>query len=196
MADEVPLGRRERKKALTRATIRDAALELFLERGFDAVTVREIAEKADVTPKTVFSHFPHKEALLFFDEDERHALLAAAVRDRPPGTTISEALKAHYLAEIAAMASEPYRRVLALMEEAPSLIDYAEKMWLRHQDSLVEVITAEFGQTEPSDEIRFYVRFALQIQLVASHDTDPAATIDNGFRLLDEGWGRYSDLSR
>lgn len=195
MADAPSPGRRERKKAATRATILDAALPLFLERGFDAVTVREVADQADVTPKTVFSHFPRKEALVFSDEDERHERLAAAVRDRPLGTTISDALKAHYLAELAEMTREPYRRILALMEDAPSLVDYAEKMWLRHEDSLVDVITRDFGLAEPSDQIRFYVRFALQIQLVATHDTDPEATIDNGFRLLDEGWAHYSNLS-
>lgn len=184
-------GRRERKKAATRATILDAAIPLFLERGFDAVTVREIADRADVTPKTVFSYFPQKESLLFSDEAERHESLVAAVRDRGPDTTISQALKAHYLAEVAAMAAEPYSRLLALMKDTPSLVDYAEKMWLRHEGYLTDVITTEFGLGQPSDEIRFYVRFALQIQLVASHDADPETAIDSGFHLLEQGWARY-----
>jgi AcrR family transcriptional regulator len=192
MTGETLPSRRERKKAATRATILDAALTLFFERGFTAVTVREIAEKADVTPKTVFAHFPHKEALVFSDEEERHERLASAVRDRAPATSISDALKAHYLAEIDALASEPQRKVLALMEDTPSLVDYAEKMWLRHEDSLLDVITAEFGLTEPTDAIRFYVRFALQIQLIATHSTDPPTTIDNGFRLLNEGWAHHT----
>ena len=190
MTDEPTAGRRERKKAATRAAILDAALPLFLERGFDAVTVREIADKADVTPKTVFSHFPHKEALLFSDEDERHARLAGAVRDRASGTSISHALRTHYVAEIAAMQSEPQSRYLALMDQTPSLVDYAEKMWLRHEDALMDVIADELGLSEPNDQIRFYVRFALQIQLVAIHGTDHERTIDNGFRLLDQGWER------
>ncbi|HEY0186422.1 MAG TPA: helix-turn-helix domain-containing protein [Cellulomonas sp.] len=189
---EAPVGRRERKKAATRTSILDAAMPLFLQRGFDAVTVREIAEAADVTPKTVFAHFPQKEALLFSDEDERHERLVAAVRDRAPGTAISAALTAHYLAEIAAMATEPQSTVLALMEQTPSLVDYAEKMWFRHEDALVAAITTERGLVEPSDEIRFYVRFALDIQLAATRGPDPAATIDAGFRLLDDGWARCS----
>lgn len=193
MSDGTAMGRRERKKAATRAAILDAAISLFLERGFDGVSVREIADKADVSPKTVFTHFPQKEALVFSDEDERHERLVAAVRDRAPGTTISEALKAHYLSEIAAMRSGPQRQILALMEETPALIDYAEKMWFRHEDALVSVITEEFGLTEPSDEIRFYVRFALQIQLSGTHEADPESAIDAGFRLLDEGWARYYD---
>ncbi|PRX64124.1 TetR family transcriptional regulator [Nonomuraea fuscirosea] len=193
MVDGMAVGRRERKKAATRAAILDAATALFLERGFDGVSVREIADQADVSPKTVFTHFPQKEALVFGDEDERHERLVAAVRDRPPGSSISDALKAHYLAEIAAMRTGPQRRILALMEETPALIDYAEKMWFRHEDALVAAIVEEFGLTEPTEEIRFYVRFALQIQLSATHEADPEPTVDAGFRLLDEGWARYDE---
>jgi len=190
MADGTAAGRRERKKAATRAAILDAATELFLERGFDGVSVREIADKADVSPKTVFTHFPQKEALVFSDENERHERLVTAVSGRAPGTTISEALKAHYLSEIAAMRSGPQRRILTLMEETPALIDYAEKMWFRHEGALAAAIAEELGLTEPTHEIRFYARFALQIQLSAIHEADPEATIDAGFRLLDEGWTR------
>ncbi len=193
MVDGAAVGRRERKKAATRAAILDAATALFLERGFDAVSVREIADKADVSPKTVFTHFPHKEALVFSDEDERHERLVAAVAGRAPGTAISDALKAHYLSEIAAMESGPQRQILTLMEETPALVDYAEKMWFRHEDALAAAISEEFGLTEPSDEIRFYVRFALHIQLIAIQDADPESTIDAGFRLLDEGWAHYQD---
>lgn len=120
MVDGTAVGRRERKKAATRAAILDAAMALFLERGFDGVSVREIADKADVSPKTVFTHFPQKEALVFGDEDERHERLVAAVSGRAPGTTISDALKAHYLSEIAAMRSGPQRQILTLMEETAS----------------------------------------------------------------------------
>ena len=191
MSDVHQAGRRERKKAATRASIVEAAHELFLARGFDAVSVREIADRADVSPTTVFTHFPQKEALAFGDEDERHERLVAAVGGRPPGTSISAALKAHYLAEITAFGSEPQRQLLALMEQTPALVEYAERMWFRHEDALIAAITEEFGLAEPSDEIRFYVRFALQIQLNATRDTDPESTIDAGFRLLDEGWVRY-----
>ncbi|MFD7921603.1 TetR/AcrR family transcriptional regulator [Streptomyces sp. NPDC059740] len=193
MVDSVPVGRRERKKAATRTAILDAATALFLDRGFDAVTVREIADKADVTPKTVFAHFPHKEALVFSDEGERHERLIAAVRDRAPGTSVSDALKAHYLAEIDALTTEPQSQILALMNGTPSLIDYAEKMWLRHEDALIATLTEEFGLDEPSDEIRFYVRFALQIQLMAAREADPESSVAAGFRFLDQGWAHHNE---
>ncbi|MDR3202029.1 MAG: TetR/AcrR family transcriptional regulator [Bifidobacteriaceae bacterium] len=193
MVDGPAVGRRERKKAATRAAILDAATSLFLERGFDGVSVREIADQADVSPKTVFTHFPRKEALVFSDEDLRHQRLVAAVSGRAPGTAISDALKAHYLLEIAAMKTGPQRQILTLMEETPALVDYAEKMWFRHEDALVAAITGELGLAEPSDAIRFYVRFALHIQLSAIREANPEAVIDAGFRLLDQGWARCQD---
>lgn len=191
MVDGTGQGRRERKKAATRATILDAATALFLQRGFDAVTVREIADQADVSPKTVFTHFPQKEALVFSDESERHDRLVAAVRDRAPGVTISGALRAHYVSELAEMRSGPQRQILDLMEQTPSLVDYAEKMWFRHEDALTAAIADELGLPQPSDEVRFYVRFALQIQLGAAREANPESSIDAGFRLLDEGWDVY-----
>ncbi|MGH8876835.1 MAG: TetR/AcrR family transcriptional regulator [Stackebrandtia sp.] len=191
MADGTAVGRRERKKAATRAAILDAATTLFLERGFDGVSVREIADTADVSPKTVFTHFPQKEALVFHDEDERHERLVIAVSGRATGYSISDALKAHYLGEITAMRSEPQRQILTLMEDTPALVDYAEKMWFRHEGALVAAITREFGLADPTDGIRFYVRFALHIQLSATHESDPESTIDAGFRLLDAGWDAY-----
>ncbi|MFE9686909.1 TetR/AcrR family transcriptional regulator [Streptomyces sp. NPDC006285] len=190
MVNDAPAGRRERKKTATRTAILEAATTLFLDRGFDAVTVREIADKADVTPKTVFAHFPRKEALVFSTEGEQRDRLVAAVSDRAPGTTISEALKAHYLAEIAMLQTEPMNRILALMEGTPSLVEYAERMWLRHEDALIAALTAEFGLAEPSDEIRFYARFALQIPLMARQG-DPESAVETGFRLLDQGWAHY-----
>ncbi|MGH8966792.1 MAG: TetR/AcrR family transcriptional regulator [Actinomycetes bacterium] len=193
MTEDTTVGRRERKKAATRAAILDAATTLFLERGFDGVTVREIADEADVSPKTVFTHFPQKEALVFSDEAQQHERLVTAVSGRSPGTSISAALKAHYLAEIAALTSGVQAQVLALMERTPALTDYAEKMWFRREGALTAAITRDLGLAEPGDEIRFYARFALHIQLSAIHEADPERTVNAGFRLLDEGWTRYLD---
>jgi AcrR family transcriptional regulator len=120
----------------------EAAHELFLEHGFDAVSVREIADRADVPPTTVFAHFPQKEALAFGDEDERHERLVAALSGRPPGTSISAALRAHYLAEITAFGSEPQRQLLALMEQTLALVEYAERMWFRRL-SCANVVEAQ-----------------------------------------------------
>ena len=193
MTELIQPGRRERKKAATRSLILGAAHELFLERDFDGVSVREIADRADVSPTTVFTHFPQKEALLFFEEGEQRDRLVAAVHERPAGASISDALKAHYRAEFeAATTGEDAAlrgRIMALMETTPALQDYASRMWVRHEDSLAAAIASEFGLPEATDEIRIYARFALQIQLLVSSDNDPI--LEAGFRVLDQGWAGY-----
>ncbi len=87
-----PHGRRERKKAELRTRISEVATALFLERGFDDVSVSEIAEAADVARPTVFAHFARKEDLLFDRYPEAEALVVAAVNDRPAGTSAVAAL--------------------------------------------------------------------------------------------------------
>src|SRR5882757_2513575 len=86
--------RRERKKAATHAALGGAARRVFLERGFDTVTVAEIADVADTAVSTLFAHFPGgKEALILDDGAEREAALTEAVRNRPEGSTILQALR-------------------------------------------------------------------------------------------------------
>ena len=94
-------GRRERKKAATRQALSDAAMRLFLARGFDDVTVREIADVADVSTTTLMKHFPTKEALVFDRDDEIERALISAVADRPPRTSVLGALRS-YMRERAA----------------------------------------------------------------------------------------------
>ncbi len=89
---EVTQGRRERKKEETRRRITLSALELFHEKGFDATTVDEITERADVAKGTFFNYFPRKEAVLealsqeWMERAEEHAAFH--------GTTSSERIKA------------------------------------------------------------------------------------------------------
>jgi AcrR family transcriptional regulator len=69
----------------------DAAAELFAERGFDAVSVMEIAKRAGVVEKTVFNHFPVKEGLVFDADPPMRAALLDAVRRRPSGESVAAA---------------------------------------------------------------------------------------------------------
>jgi AcrR family transcriptional regulator len=90
---QTPPDRRTRKRLATRQAISDAATRLFFERGFDAVTVDEIAEAADVGRMTVFNHFPRKEDMFFdLDEDGRE-LLRDALRRRDADVSPIEALR-------------------------------------------------------------------------------------------------------
>ena len=80
----IPSDRRARKRLATRQAISDAATLLFIERGFDHVTVDEIAAAADVGRMTVFNHFPRKEDMFFDRDEEGRAILRDALRRRDP----------------------------------------------------------------------------------------------------------------
>lgn len=95
-------GLRERKKQRTYRVISEAAIALFLEKGFDAVSVTDIAEAAEVSRPTLFRYFPAKEdmALHRFADHEDEA--ARTVRAREPGVSPLDALQAHFLAGLEA----------------------------------------------------------------------------------------------
>lgn len=86
-------GLRERKKLATRQAISDIATGLFLERGFDNVTVAEIAEAANVAKMTVFNYFPRKEDLFFDREDEGREMIRGALAQRSPDESPTVALQ-------------------------------------------------------------------------------------------------------
>lgn len=186
------VGRRERKKAATRKAISDAATQLFVERGFDEVSIREVADAADVSPTTVFAHFPQKEALVFDEDDAQRDMLVAAVRDRPEGMSVSDALRDLYRRELIGLAFDPTgahrRQFMQLITDTPALRDYASRMWLRHEDALAAAIAETTGQSEPDAETRVYARMVLQLQILAFEHDDAAATIEAGFRILERGW--------
>ena len=86
-------GLRERKKQRTRDTIARAALRLFAERGYAETTLAEIAEAADVAPRTIFAHFENKEDILFSDEMGIFNELKRRLDERPAGATTVDALR-------------------------------------------------------------------------------------------------------
>ncbi|MDH6628322.1 AcrR family transcriptional regulator [Streptomyces sp. LBL] len=184
-----PVGRRERKKAATRQTLADAALNLFIERGYDAVTLHEIAEAADVSTTTLLKHFPSKEALVFDEEADHEAGLVAAVSDRAPGMTIPQALCAHVKrVRIRADSDTRYADFLNLVKTTPALSDYAHRMWMRHQDALARAIAQDLGVTPDDPRSAALARFALETSALAQRADDPERAVDAAFDLLEHGW--------
>ncbi|HEU4973849.1 MAG TPA: TetR family transcriptional regulator [Baekduia sp.] len=86
-------GLRERKKRVARAAIAATARRLFAERGFDAVTVAEVAAAADVSEKTVFNHFATKEDLAFAGREEGIAQFVTAIAERPPASSVLDVFR-------------------------------------------------------------------------------------------------------
>ena len=93
------VSRRERKKGRTRADIYNAAMNLFLKRGFDSVTIEDICDAADVARATFFLHFPAKETLLVEYGDRANAELATAIREYRGNATSSLRMALKMLAE-------------------------------------------------------------------------------------------------
>jgi AcrR family transcriptional regulator len=93
-AMEATTGLRERKKARTREAIVQAAFELFEERGFEGTTVADIADKAEIAPRTYFAYFPSKDDVVFHDFEEKYAELGEMLERREPGTNVFDALRA------------------------------------------------------------------------------------------------------
>jgi AcrR family transcriptional regulator len=100
----VEAGLRERKKERTHDAIRDAALELFRDKGYDGTTVDDIAAAADISPRTFFRYYANKEEVLFSKFDETLELLRDFLYAFPPEVTVGQALRAA-LNEFAAVGS-------------------------------------------------------------------------------------------
>jgi len=184
-------GRRERKKAATRQALADAALELFLERGYDAVGVREIADTADVSVATLFKHFPDGKEALVFDQDADHeAALVTAVRERLAGQSIPQALRQLLRDERSRQVRTDPRLAdfLRLIDTTPTLREYFRRMWLRHENALATVIAADAGLPEGDAGCQALAHFALEaVTLVRGRD-DAESALDRIFALLDAGW--------
>jgi AcrR family transcriptional regulator len=147
---------RERKKQQTRKAIRDAAMRLFLEHGFDRVSVAEVARAADVSEQTVFNYFPTKEDLVYERMDTFEQELLAAVRERPAGETPLRAFARFILDRSdSALAGDGRRRVAELtrlVSASPSLIARERQIVARYTDALAELLAEETAAAP--DDIR------------------------------------------
>ncbi|MFJ6612617.1 TetR/AcrR family transcriptional regulator [Streptomyces sp. NPDC091289] len=184
-----PPGRRERKKAATRQKIADAALRLFLERGYDDVGIRDVAAEADVAVTTLFSHFAAKEALVFEQDQGFERGLVRAVADRAPGEPLIPALRHEIHALVRHCTAPEAAPVRNLIEASPALREYEESMRLRHAESLAAVIAADLGVPETSTACRTIARFAIDAYSLAREAADPETAVDEIFRMIEAAWG-------
>jgi AcrR family transcriptional regulator len=94
-------GLRDLKKARTRRLIADTAARLFAERGYERVTVTDVAREAEVAEQTVYNYFPTKERLVTDREEQVQDRLCDLIRSRPPGVTPSAAIRGFVLEAVA-----------------------------------------------------------------------------------------------
>lgn len=183
-------GRRERKNAQTRWSLAEAALHLFLDHGYDRVSVKQIADKVDISVPTVFKHVPEgKVALIFDDGSERREGLLNAVRERRENQSVMQALK-EFMAGRGPFAHDPnpeFARFTDLVMRTPELADYQRKLWIRCEDPLAEAIAVELGR-EPHDiTARAAARYVLEVPQFIGREENPRSALDAVFDLLEHG---------
>jgi AcrR family transcriptional regulator len=156
LGTEAPhVGLRERKKQQTRLHIANTARRLFGDRGFDAVTVGEVARAADVSEKTVFNYFPTKEDLFYSGMEAFEEQLLGAIRDRDPGESALDAFGRFLLVQRGLLgrqdpeARERLAMITRMIAESPALIAREQQIFARYTDSLAALLADELGADAP-----------------------------------------------
>jgi AcrR family transcriptional regulator len=140
-------GLRERKKAQTREAIAEAARRLFLDRGFDDVTVADVAEAADVSEATIFNYFRTKEDLAFHRMEDFEEEMLEAIRDREPGSSVVDAFGSFVLQPRGFLkgdgtGGDPLA-VTRLFTESPALLAREREIFDRYAERLIDLIAEE-----------------------------------------------------
>ncbi|MGW4801977.1 TetR family transcriptional regulator, partial [Nonomuraea sp. NPDC004297] len=167
------VGLRERKKEKTRLAIFDAALDLFLEQGYESTTVEQIAGAVEISPRTFFRYFTGKDhlVLLFHDQAEELMLevLAGLPPDEPPFACLMRALRA-VLADVRAAAPEHadrFMKLRRLLDEHPRLFGQSVARGAETERHLAEAIAARRGVDPDRDQLtHLIVGFAMSTMRV------------------------------
>jgi AcrR family transcriptional regulator len=196
------MGLRQVKKQETRREIAETAMRLFVERGFDHVTVAEVAADARVSEKTVFNYFPTKEDLFFDEVPAREAALAAAIRDRAAGESIVAALHRLQEADCGRLSTPGFAIFARIIEESPALQAKELEVMARLTETLAAAIHAELGTREIDAKIAANMLVGVQWELFRNaraqalagrHGASAArrlrADLERAYRLLEHGLG-------
>jgi AcrR family transcriptional regulator len=206
-------GLRERKKQQTRQLIADAARRLFAKRGFDAVTVAEVAAAADVSEATVFNYFPTKEDLFYSGLESFEEELLSAIRERKPGESVLAAFRRFVLEPRGLLAAKDpaagdrLAAITRVISESPALLSREQQIFAGYTDSLASLL-AEEGGAKPGDlepwvvanalmgVHRALVRFA-RSQIVAGKRNprlarEVRAQGERALAALESGLGKYA----
>ncbi|WP_335939147.1 TetR/AcrR family transcriptional regulator [Streptomyces sp. PTD5-9] len=188
-------GLRERKKLKTRAAIRRATYRLILERGYDATTIEQIAEAAEVSPSTVFRYFPAKEDIVLTDAYDE--VLEAGLRRRPPGERPLDSLRSVLTGTLPAFLTrneEEVRQRTRLMVEVPAVRARLTESLSVTARMLAEVLADRTGRRPDDLVVRVFVAAVLGALREATlcwgergQNDDLAALIDEALDTLEGG---------
>ena len=194
MWPEVAIGLRERKKLRTRALIQKEALRLFLEKGFEATTIEEIAEAAEISPSTFFNYFPTKEEVVL--QDELDPLILAAFNAQPEGTHPIRALRDSMktvFGQLTAEQDNVMRQRISLMSSTPALRSAMLTQFADLVDQIAELIAGRVGREATDFAIRNLAGALLGVMmsalLIASSDpkADMIDVADRAMAHLEAG---------
>jgi AcrR family transcriptional regulator len=208
-----PLGLRERKKQQTRELIAETARRLFGERGFERVTVAEVARAAEVSEQTVFNYFPTKEDLVYWRLRSFEDELLGTIRERSPGEPALAAFRRFLLAQRGLLgkqdpqAREELAALTRMITESPALLAREEQIFAGYTASLAALLAEETGADDADLRPwvaanammgihRALVRHARRrIVEGARHpklSAEVRARAEEALALLDEGLGGYA----
>jgi AcrR family transcriptional regulator len=205
---EEHLGLRERKKDATRQLLVRTALDLFEERGFDSVSVAEVAAAAAVSKKTVFNYFAVKEDLVLGPGKHHIAEPAAVVRQRKVGQTPHAAMREYWLTALAerqpmtGLSDRPHvLRILQLIQTTPALaarnVQYQDQSQRLLAEALIEEHSSDLTARLVAAQIlgAQHVLEAENSRRIMAGETpdeiypDAVAATEHAFRLLERGLG-------
>lgn len=180
--------RRRRKKSETRARIAASARRLFLEHGYDAVGLRDIAADADVAVTTVFSHFASKEALVFEQDGLVEERFVLAVSECGPEESIVDRLHREVEAMVRHCTSPAAQPIWRLVDGSEELRAYEEAMLARHADALAAAIETDPRHARTPTSSRAIARFVIAAYAVARTSTEPITVLDEIFPMIEAAW--------
>jgi AcrR family transcriptional regulator len=144
-------GLRERKKQATRQLIGDTARRLFVERGFERVSVAEVARASDVSEKTVFNYFPRKEDLIFWRFESFEEELLTAIREREVGESVLAGFRRFVLQRRGLLAEQDAESralllgVTRMISESPALLAREQQIFAQYTEALAGLNAEETG---------------------------------------------------
>jgi AcrR family transcriptional regulator len=187
-------GLRERKKEATLDRLREVALELFVAKGFDAVSVDDIAEVAEVSKTTFYRYFPSKEDLLFGRAAEHLALVRRGFDERPLGESPVEAARHAFRAVAEVYQADPRQKlaVSCIIKSTPSLAAGSQANQALWEELLREEVSRRQPDAEPfhawvvAAELIACVRAATNYWLAEGAELDLAELVDDAVRHVDD----------
>ncbi|HEY0254933.1 MAG TPA: TetR family transcriptional regulator [Kofleriaceae bacterium] len=185
-------GLRERKKAETRRSISDIATRMFAERGFDAVTVAEVAVAAKVSVATIFNYFETKEDLFFDIEGEVIEAHCRAVRERAPGESIAEALHRAFGTAIDAI-PRVYVHFVRTLEGSAALRARARVSHDKTEAAVAATIAVEMRAAKTDPTPRIVTTLLLAIEWMLMEDARAAIGRGESFAAVKRQVRRTSD---